>query len=128
MATSSRSLSKVRCGGKEMSDESSVQYLKCMDCGNFYRYGVGLAFCPHEIPSPFTNPPIDNETVNHPPHYTFGKFEVVEVLDDWFRHDPLLWQVGKYLARASHKGNLIEDLNKAKWYLDRKISQTNERK
>jgi uncharacterized protein DUF3310 len=63
------------------------------------------------------------DMVNKPPHYTFGKFEVIEVLLDWFPQEPLLWQVGKYIARASHKGNEIQDLKKARFYLDRKIEQ-----
>jgi hypothetical protein len=63
--------------------------------------------------------------VNHPSHYTFGKYEVIDVLEDWFETDPLLWQVGKYIARAGHKGNLVEDLKKARWYLDRRIAKAN---
>jgi hypothetical protein len=63
------------------------------------------------------------DSVNHPRHYTFGKFEVIDVLEDWFPADPLLWQVGKYIARAVHKGNTLEDLKKAAWYLNRRIEQ-----
>jgi hypothetical protein len=62
-----------------------------------------------------------SEAVNRPPHYTFGRFEVIEVLEDWFPSDPLLWQVGKYIARAMHKGKPLEDLKKARYYLDRRI-------
>ncbi len=65
--------------------------------------------------------PVD--AVNHPPHYTFGKFEVIDVLEDWFPTDPLLWQVGKYIARAGHKGNRLQDLEKAHCYLERAISK-----
>jgi hypothetical protein len=61
------------------------------------------------------------DMVNHPKHYTFGKFEVIEVLMDWFSDMPLLWQVGKYIARAKHKNNMLEDLKKARWYLDYQI-------
>ena len=63
------------------------------------------------------------DSVNHPGHYTFGKFEVIDVLEDWFPADPLLWQVGKYIARAGHKGNMLEDIKKAAWYLNRWIEQ-----
>lgn len=62
-----------------------------------------------------------HDSVNHPQHYTFGKFEVIDVLMDWFSTKPLLWQVGKYIARAFHKGNTLEDLKKARWYLDKQI-------
>jgi hypothetical protein len=63
----------------------------------------------------------DSDLVNHPSHYTFGRFEVIDVLEDWFSDDPLLWQVVKYLARARHKGNLLQDLEKAQFYLQRRI-------
>lgn len=61
------------------------------------------------------------EAVNHPPHYTFGKYEVIDVLEDWFPYDPLLWQAGKYIARANHKGNKLQDMKKALFYLERAI-------
>lgn len=63
---------------------------------------------------------IVSESVNHPKHYNFGSIEVIDVLEDW--------QLGfheanavKYIARAKHKGNELEDLRKARWYLDRRI-------
>jgi hypothetical protein len=64
-----------------------------------------------------------NDPVNRPSHYTFGKFEVIDVLQDWFSDDPLIWQVGKYIARYKHKGNPKQDLQKARFYLDRKIKE-----
>jgi hypothetical protein len=69
------------------------------------------------------NPKSDPDPVNHPPHYTFGKYEVIDVLQDWFATNPLLWQVAKYIARADHKGNPIQDLEKAKFYLEREIQR-----
>ena len=63
------------------------------------------------------------DTVNAPPHYTFGKYEVIDVLEDWFPTDPLLWQVGKYIARWDKKGDPLENLKKAEYYLQRKIKQ-----
>jgi hypothetical protein len=64
-----------------------------------------------------------NDPVNKPAHYTFGYFEVIEVLQDWFPKNPLLWQVGKYIARADHKGKPLEDLRKARYYLQREIDR-----
>lgn len=64
-----------------------------------------------------------SDSVNHPPHYTFGRYEVIDVLLDWFPDDPLLWQVGKYIARAERKGNELEDLRKAAFYLNRRITR-----
>ena len=28
------------------------------------------------------------DNVNHPGHYTFGKYEVIDILEDWFPADP----------------------------------------
>ncbi len=64
-----------------------------------------------------------HDLVSHPPHYTFGKYEVIDVLQDWFPTNPLLWQVGKYIARAERKGKQLEDLQKAKFYLEREIAR-----
>ena len=66
---------------------------------------------------------IEDDPVNHPKHYTFGNFEVIDVLQDWFPNNPLLWQVGKYIARAERKGRTLEDLRKARFYLDREIER-----
>lgn len=64
-----------------------------------------------------------SDPVNHPAHYTFGNVEVIDVLEQWFLREPLLWQVGKYIARWDKKGDAIENLEKAQFYLLRKIEQ-----
>ena len=67
------------------------------------------------------------DLINKPPHYTFGKIEVIDVIDDWnlgFYEA----QVLKYLARHRYKGDPIGDLKKAKWYLDRLISKLDNKK
>jgi len=61
-----------------------------------------------------------NDAVNHPSHYTQGKFEVIDVIEDWKLGFHLANTV-KYIARAEHKENAIQDLKKAAWYLNRKI-------
>ncbi len=58
--------------------------------------------------------------VDHPAHYNAGNIEVIDAIEDW----GLSFHLGntvKYVARAEHKGTLLEDLKKARWYLDRKI-------
>ena len=62
------------------------------------------------------------EMVNHPSHYNMGKYEAIDVIEDWNLNFNLGNAV-KYLARAGHKGNIIEDLKKAKWYIDREIQR-----
>lgn len=66
------------------------------------------------------------EMVNHPSHYNKGKYEVIDVIEDW----KLGFHLGnalKYIARADHKNNQIEDIKKAIWYLDRYLEQQGNR-
>lgn len=62
------------------------------------------------------------ERVNHPSHYNMGSIEVIDAIEDW----KLNFSRGnavKYIARAGHKGDEIEDLKKAAWYIDREIKR-----
>lgn len=73
-----------------------------------------------ESPPKRTIPIVDS--VNHPKHYTQSKIEVIDAIEAWnlnFR----LANVVKYVARAEYKNNKLEDLKKARWYLDREISK-----
>lgn len=59
--------------------------------------------------------------INHPKHYNAGKIEAIAVIEDW----NLGFNLGnaiKYVARADHKENKIQDLEKARWYIDREIN------
>ena len=62
------------------------------------------------------------EHVNHPAHYNQGKFEVMDVIDDWGLNFAL-GNVVKYVARAPYKNNALEDLQKAKWYLEQEMNK-----
>ena len=67
------------------------------------------------------------DPVNQPAHYNQGKVECIDAIhtalgDDGF-HAYCKGQVIKYLWRADHKGNRIEDLRKAQWYMDRMVMQ-----
>lgn len=64
------------------------------------------------------------EAVNHPSHYNAGKYEVIDVIEDW----NLGFNLGnsiKYIGRAGKKNpdKIIEDLEKAAWYLNREIQR-----
>ena len=63
------------------------------------------------------------DMVNHPPHYNTGKIEVIDYILDKFEDDYLLGNVCKYISRANHKGNTLQDLEKALWYLQRHINR-----
>jgi hypothetical protein len=69
---------------------------------------------------------IKPDLVNHPPHYTAGGIEVIDFIEAW-NLGFCLGNVVKYLCRADHKGNRLEDLRKARWYLDREIGVTEAR-
>ncbi len=75
------------------------------------------------IPSVLGGP--EPEMVEHPTHYGGDSvYEVIKVLEAWgLENDALLWNVVKYVARSYLKGNLLEDLKKARFYLDHRISQ-----
>lgn len=60
--------------------------------------------------------------VNHPSHYTYGGIEVIDALEAWDLPFHLA-NVVKYVARCRHKGKPLEDLRKARWYLDRYIQR-----
>lgn len=63
-----------------------------------------------------------SDVVNHPSHYTYGGIEVIDALEAWDLPFHLA-NVVKYAARCRHKGKPLEDLKKARWYLDRYIKR-----
>lgn len=65
--------------------------------------------------------PMKPDAVNHPAHYKVGGIETI----DFIEAKKLNYNIGnvvKYLTRADHKGNRKQDLEKAKWYLERELS------
>lgn len=67
---------------------------------------------------------------DHPPHYNKGSIECIDAIASALSPDQLegfiRGNVIKYLWRSPHK-NGIEDLNKARWYLDWYISHLEEK-
>ena len=63
------------------------------------------------------------DAVNHPSHYTDGKIEVIDFIEDK-KLDMHTGNAVKYICRAGKKdpSKEVEDLRKAVWYLSRKIS------
>ena len=70
------------------------------------------------------NKEIMNDIVNHPSHYTDGKIEVIDFIEEkclnFHRGNAI-----KYIARAGKKDPTkeIEDLKKAEWYIHREIQR-----
>lgn len=65
-----------------------------------------------------------NDIINHPSHYTDGKIEVIDFIEEkqlnFHRGNAI-----KYIARAGKKNKEkeIEDLEKAAWYINREIQR-----
>lgn len=84
----------------------------CSECGHNEVHGGGS-----------TKKSLYNDSVNHPAHYTDGKIEVIDYIEDkGFSYH--LGNAIKYLSRAGKKDpdKRIEDLKKAVWYINRQIS------
>lgn len=69
----------------------------------------------------------DKDNVNHPSHYTQGKFEVIDVIEDATKNltgieAVCVGNILKYILRYQYK-NGHEDVLKAKWYLNKLIEE-----
>ena len=64
---------------------------------------------------------MEKEQVDHPSHYNQG-IEAIDIIESW----DLNFSLGnaiKYILRSAYKGKQIEDLEKARWYIDREINR-----
>jgi len=63
-----------------------------------------------------------DDTINHPAHYTAhpSGVECIEVAEHM---NFCLGNALKYIWRAGLKGDAVEDLKKARWYIDREIKR-----
>lgn len=70
-----------------------------------------------------------DDLVSNPSHYTYSDqgIECIEAIQASMSFDEYLGylkgNVLKYIWRYRHKGNPIQDLQKARWYLDRMICE-----
>lgn len=64
----------------------------------------------------------NREMVNHPSHYNQGKYEVIDVIEDW-NLGFCLGNAIKYIGRCGHKDDPVQELEKAKWYIQREIDR-----
>ena len=63
----------------------------------------------------------EKEMVDHPSHYNQG-IETIEYIESWSMNFNT-GNVIKYVTRAGYKNDRLEDLKKARWYLDREIAK-----
>jgi hypothetical protein len=69
---------------------------------------------------------IVSDPVSHPAHYggEGNPHEVIACLESWgLTSNAYLWNVCKYVARADKKGAPLEDLKKARFYLERELAR-----
>ena len=65
---------------------------------------------------------MSKEMIDHPKHYNRGKFEAIDIIEA-LEMNFNLGNAQKYLFRAGHKDDIIQDLKKALWYLDREVQR-----
>lgn len=74
------------------------------------------------------------DAVNHPSHYTSGRFEVIDIIEDQLEMNGLrgfcLGNALKYICRAGKKGGskekMLQDLEKAVWYINHYVQREKE--
>lgn len=65
---------------------------------------------------------VKKEMVDHPAHYNRGKYEAIDIIES-LEMNFNLGNAFKYLFRVGHKDDIVQELKKAKWYLDREIQR-----
>jgi hypothetical protein len=65
------------------------------------------------------------DMVNHPPHYTVGGIETIDYIKAKLTPEEFIGylkgNVIKYTSRAGKKDDIVQDLEKAQWYMNRQI-------
>ena len=94
----------------------------CKSCIN--NGGKGYNFTPLKDVAPSVNEKPVNDNVNHPSHYETGSFECIDVMLETQGKEAVknfcLCNAFKYIYRHNNKNDL-EDIQKAKWYIDKYI-------
>ncbi len=74
----------------------------------------------------------NNSNINHPSYYNNNSLETIEVIKGSLSKEEysgfLKGNILKYVSRADFKGKAVEDLEKAKWYLDELIKSKSKEK
>lgn len=111
------SVEQPRCRFK---DEARCMVLGCIKHSN-------IAYSPDGQQGHLDALEIETEAVNSPPHYSASPsgVECIQITEH------MNFNVGnavKYLWRAGLKGKHLEDIQKARWYVDREIQRLSARK
>lgn len=106
------------------------------DAGEYFKDNVNLFFDPRYFGAlePLEQePPAASDPVDHPDHYNAGKVEAIDAIEAAVTGKPaaIAFNLGnavKYIFRAGLKGDPVEDLEKAIWYIRRAIELYKEMK
>lgn len=76
---------------------------------------------------------LGDTAVDHPAHYGGDtSYECIKVLEAWMTAEQASgFNIGnaiKYLSRAGKKGDAVEDMKKARWYINREIQRLEKQK
>jgi mRNA interferase MazF len=119
-----------RCTDEEMADIDRA-LMASLDLGSLEEYirnafqGETAPRRPNAMRTTYGLPTLRaNDPVDHPSHYTDGRIEVIDYIED----KKLGYHLGnavKYISRAGKKdpAKTVEDLKKARWYIDREIER-----
>lgn len=109
----------------DVGPEGSEEDIPCTDCQRHY----SQCTCKYEDKDgPDTAEEVETEEsedlVNSPSHYANSKYEVIDYMEDKLTEEQFegycIGNVIKYISRYRHK-NGLEDLQKARWYLNKAI-------
>lgn len=105
---------------REMPEHCENSYIFCIKMAQkLFEKGWQI-----KTDEPYKTKFTENDNVNHPAHYTDGKIEVIDYIQDkgfnFCRGNAI-----KYISRAGKKDKAkeIEDLQKAVWYLNKEIER-----
>lgn len=121
---------REHCAGRRCRDCKLYDLVKdssetCWLSGSDIERNYAFLFGEGSEPDPSANP----DNVNHPTHYANGKFECIDVMVETQGVEAVkafcLCNAFKYLYRHNNK-NGIEDIKKARWYLDKYLELAEE--
>ena len=119
---------------KEKIEAECNKYMHCDGCPIFSEPGTDCYNTPAQIVKHYellfgdkasVVTPCDNNAVDHPSHYCYSKYEPKDVIRGWGLNFNLGSAV-KYIARAGRKDDIIQDLEKAKKFLEFEIEALKE--
>lgn len=97
---------------------------ECPDCGTMVAPDASHVCLKGELVHGYVVPPRveDTRTDTDRPYYDAGNLKAIDVIQAYARDNFLRGTALKYLMRAGRKDDLVADLRKAIWYIEREIA------